>query len=178
MDGSKTAVQPEVGNVPVGGPPIIHFLWSRGRLRACSMPALKGRKSVDVLADLRAAPGVTSVIVPGCEAARMESADVLSVDAPGQRIVLDLREGRMLAIDTATGDRAADARGVREAQLCAAHLVEYYARADRPAAVTAAAARSSNPVSTSSNRDLLARSLARFEKTQRIEVDDGPTFRF
>lgn len=178
MDGSKTAFRHELEDAPVGGPPIVRFLWSRGRMQARVVPEIKGRASMDVLAELRAAPGITSVLVPGFEAARVESADILTVDAPGQRIILDLREGRMLSIDIATGDRAADARGVKEAQLCAAHLVEYYARMDRPAAPSLPATRVTGPVSTPNNRDLLARSLARFEKTQRIELEDGPTFRF
>jgi hypothetical protein len=178
MDGSNKVIRPGADDAPVGGPPIIRFLWSRGRLQARSVPALKGRQSVDVLAELRAAPGMTSIIIPGFEAAKVESTEVLTVDTPGQRIILDLREGRMLSIDIATGDRAADARGVREAQLCAAHLVEYYARSLRPATAAATAVRSTNPISSANSKDLLARSLARFEKTQRIEFDDGPTFRF
>lgn len=178
MDGSKTAFRQESDSAPVGGPPIIRFLWSRGRLQARMVPGLRGRQSMDVMAELRAAPGITSVLVPGFEAVRADSGDVLSVDTPHQRVILDLREGRMLTIDTSTGDRAADARGVKEAQLCAAHLVEYYARVNRPAAPVAPAARTAGPVSVPNNRDLLARSLARFEKTQRIELEDGPTFRF
>ena len=131
MDGSDAALRPQTETAPLDGPPIIRYLYSKGRLEARAAPVLKGRSSMEVMAKLRAAPATLSQLVPGVEAIKIDSAEVLTVDTPQQRMVLDLRSGRTLALNTANGDGAVDARARCEAELCATHLVDHYKRADQ-----------------------------------------------
>jgi hypothetical protein len=175
MDGSSNTPLPNSEVPPAGGPPIIRFLWSRGRLQYRSLPNICGWAAADLATELKAEGG--SPLLPGVTAVEIESPQVVMVDTATQRIVFDLRAGCSMTLNTVTADPMSDARAAREAQLCAAHLVDYHAREDQKKQAEVATRSRIPSMASTDQSDLLARSLARFANTQRLALEESLTGR-